>query len=92
MRTYLAREAPSLLEPIQEGRADHVIGNRLEDYSSGAFTKLNLLGNRLINMFFGIAYGVNLKDILSGYRAFTLESVKELELNKKTLKLRLKFL
>jgi dolichol-phosphate hexosyltransferase len=80
--TYLARDAPSLLEPILEGRADHVIGNRLQNYSKGAFTKLNLVGNRLINMLFDIAYGVHLKDILSGYRAFTLQSIKELELNK----------
>jgi dolichol-phosphate hexosyltransferase len=80
--TYLAREAPSLLEPLLEHRADHVIGNRLENYSSGAFTRLNLLGNRLINMFFDLAYGTHLKDILSGYRAFTLQSVRELELNK----------
>jgi dolichol-phosphate hexosyltransferase len=80
--TYLAQDAPSLLKPILEGRADHVIGNRLENYSSGAFTRLNLVGNHLINMFFDIAYEVKLKDILSGYRAFTLESVKELELNK----------
>lgn len=80
--TYLAREAPSLLEPILERRVDHVIGNRLENYSPGAFTKLNLVGNRLINMFFDLAYGVQLKDILSGYRAFTLESMRELELNK----------
>ncbi len=80
--TYLAREARFLLEPVLEGRADHVIGNRLEKYSPGAFTKLNLIGNHLINMFFDVAYGVKLKDILSGYRAFTLESVKELELNK----------
>jgi len=80
--TYLAREAPSLLEPILEGKADHVIGNRLEKYSPGAFTKFNLVGNHLINMLFDIAYGVQLRDILSGYRAFTLESVKELELNK----------
>lgn len=80
--TYLASEAHSLLKPILEGRADHVIGNRLGNYSPGAFTKLNLVGNHLINMFFDIAYEVELKDILSGYRAFTLESVKELELNK----------
>jgi Glycosyltransferases involved in cell wall biogenesis len=80
--TYLAREARSLLRPVLEGSADHVIGNRLKNYSPGAFTKLNLMGNRLINMFFDVAYGVKLKDILSGYRAFTLESVKELELNK----------
>lgn len=80
--TYLASEARSILKPVLEGRADHVIGNRLEKYSPGAFTKLNLVGNRLINMFFDVAYGVDLKDILSGYRAFTLESVRELELNK----------
>jgi dolichol-phosphate mannosyltransferase len=80
--TYLAKDAHSMLEPILEGRAEHVIGNRLEKYSPGAFTRLNLIGNRLINLFFDIAYVVTLKDILSGYRAFTLESVKELELNK----------
>lgn len=80
--TYLAREAPSLLEPVLEGKVDHVIGSRLENYSPGAFTKLNLVGNRLINMFFNLAYGVHLTDILSGYRAFTLESVRDLELNK----------
>jgi dolichol-phosphate hexosyltransferase len=80
--TYLAREAPFLLKPILEDRADHVIGNRLENYSSGAFTKLNLVGNHLINKFFDLAYGTSLNDILSGYRAFTLQSVRELELNK----------
>lgn len=80
--TYLAKEAPLLLTPILEGKAEHVVGNRLEKYDSGAFTKLNLLGNRLINLLFDFAYGAHLKDILSGYRAFTLESIKELELNK----------
>ncbi len=80
--TYLARDAPALLEPILEGRADHVIGNRLEKYSPGAFTKLNLVGNHLINIFFDLAYGTHLRDILSGYRAFTLQSVRELDLNK----------
>lgn len=80
--TYLAKEAPSLLEPVLKGKADHVIGNRLEKYSPGAFTKLNLVGNRLINTLFDIVYGVQLRDILSGYRAFTLESIRELELNK----------
>jgi glycosyltransferase (TIGR04182 family) len=80
--TYLAKEAPLLLAPILEGKAEHVVGDRLEKYASGAFTRLNLLGNRLINMLFDFAYGAHLKDILSGYRAFTLESIKELELNK----------
>ncbi len=80
--TYLAREARLLLDPVLEGRADHVIGNRLFNYKPGAFTKMNLVGNRLINMLFDFAYGAHLRDILSGYRAFTLESIRELELNK----------
>lgn len=80
--TYLAKEAPFLLEPVLEGKADHVIGNRLEKYSPGAFTRLNLVGNRLINALFDFVYGAQLRDILSGYRAFTLESIKDLELNK----------
>jgi dolichol-phosphate mannosyltransferase len=80
--TYLAKEASSLLNLLLEGKADHVIGNRLEKYSPGAFTRLNLVGNHLINLFFDMAYGVHLQDILSGYRAFTLESIRELELNK----------
>ncbi len=80
--TELASDAHSLLTPVIEGRADHVVGNRLVNYESGAFTKLNLVGNHLINMLFDLAYGAQLKDILSGYRAFTLESIRELELNK----------
>jgi len=80
--TYLAKEARLMLDPVLEGRADHVIGNRLANYEAGAFTKMNLVGNRLINMLFDFAYGAHLRDILSGYRAFTLESIRELELNK----------
>ncbi len=80
--TYLAKEARLMLAPVLEGRADHVIGNRLVNYEPGAFTKMNLVGNRLINMLFDFAYGAHLRDILSGYRAFTLESIRELELNK----------
>lgn len=80
--TYLARDAPAIIKPVLEGKADHVIGNRLEKFSPGAFTKLNLVGNHLINSFFDFVYGTHLNDILSGYRAFTLQSVRELELNK----------
>jgi len=80
--TELARDAHTLLAPLFEGRAEHVVGNRLVRFEKGAFTKLNLLGNHLINRLFDLAYGVQQKDILSGYRAFTRESIRELELNK----------
>jgi glycosyltransferase (TIGR04182 family) len=80
--TYLPEEVNKILEPVITGTADHVIGNRFANYQKGAFTRLNLLGNRLLNKIFGFAYGVWLEDILSGYRAFNNTAIKQIELNR----------
>ncbi|MCD5409466.1 MAG: S-layer glycoprotein N-glycosyltransferase AglJ [Methanocellales archaeon] len=80
--TYRPEEVDRLLEPIKDGGADHVIGNRFASPQKGAFTRLNLFGNQILNKLFGLAYGAWITDILSGYRAFNKKSVKELELNK----------
>ncbi len=80
--SYLPEDVERLLEPIRRGIADHVIGNRFANYERGAFTRLNLLGNKLLNFFFRIAYGVDVHDILSGYRALTREVYKNVELRK----------
>ncbi len=80
--TYLPSDIHNILSPLVEDEADHVIGNRFADYEKGAFTKLNLIGNRLINWLFGLAYGEWLSDILSGYRGFTKEAIKSFDLNK----------
>ncbi|MFQ6054394.1 MAG: S-layer glycoprotein N-glycosyltransferase AglJ, partial [Methanosarcinales archaeon] len=80
--TYLPSDIDIVLAPVLRGEADHVIGNRFKEYEKGAFTKLNLIGNQLLNKIFGFAYGVWLNDILSGYRAFTKNTIKQLELNK----------
>ncbi len=80
--TYLPEEVNRILEPVVMGIADHVIGNRFSNYQKGAFTRLNLLGNRILNKMFGFAYGVWLDDILSGYRAFNNTAIKQIELNR----------
>ena len=80
--TYLPAEVDKLLEPVREGLADHVIGNRFANYERGAFTSLNLFGNKLLNKIFGFAYGIWLNDILSGYRAFNNRAIKQIELNR----------
>jgi len=80
--TYLPEEVDKLLDPILKGKAEHVIGNRFANFEKGAFTKLNLIGNKLLNMFFRLAYGVELRDILSGYRAMKREVYKSVELTK----------
>ncbi len=80
--TYLPEEVDRLLEPIRRGIADHVVGNRFANYEKGAFTRLNLIGNKILNFFFRFAYGYELSDILSGYRALTREVYKNVELRK----------
>jgi len=75
--TYLPEEVDRVLAPIEDG-ADHVLGNRLGNPE--AFTRLNYVGNRIFNFEFRLAHGKHLGDILTGYRAFTLESARELTL------------
>jgi dolichol-phosphate mannosyltransferase len=78
--TYRPEEDEQMLEPLFEDDAEHVIGDRFANMESGAMTRLNRLGNRLINHAFSFIHGRNLQDILSGYRAFTRESFQRLTL------------
>ncbi|MDI9610548.1 MAG: S-layer glycoprotein N-glycosyltransferase AglJ [Archaeoglobales archaeon] len=80
--SYPAEEVNRMLEPIKNGIADHVIGNRFHSYEKGAFTRLNLFGNKVLNFFFRFAYGISLNDILSGYRALKKEVYKSVEIKK----------
>ncbi|NPE30248.1 S-layer glycoprotein N-glycosyltransferase AglJ [Methanococcoides sp. SA1] len=78
--TYLASDVHAVLQPILDGRADQTLGNRMANFESGAFTRLNLAGNRVLNKLFGFAYGIWLEDILTGYRGFTRHVIKNLSL------------
>ncbi|ELZ48142.1 glycosyl transferase family 2 [Halorubrum californiense DSM 19288] len=78
--TYDADDAAAMLEPLFEGEADHVIGNRFADMRPGAMSRLNRIGNRLINLAFRTIHREGYRDILSGYRAFTRESFRRLHL------------
>ncbi|PSQ01906.1 TIGR04182 family glycosyltransferase [Halobacteriales archaeon QS_5_70_17] len=78
--TYDPADAPAMLEPLVEGRAEHVIGNRFADMHDGAMTRLNAVGNRIINGAFSTIHGRDFGDILSGYRAFTRQSIERMEL------------
>jgi glycosyltransferase (TIGR04182 family) len=67
-------QAPRLLDPLVDGRADHVIGDRTADMEPGAMSRLNRVGNKIINAGFRRVHGEDYGDILSGYRAFTADS------------------
>ena len=88
--TYAPEDAEIMLAPLLEGY-DQVIGNRLIPDNQPAFSRLNLFGNQLINRLFKLAQGKYLYDILSGYRAFTSESIKQLHLKETGLRLRPKY-
>ena len=79
--TYDVDDAAALLEPLREGDARHVIGNRFADLRKGAMSRFNQAGNRVINRGFALVHGERFTDILSGYRAFTRESFLSMTLS-----------
>ena len=74
--THSPEDADAMVGPLFNGY-DHVIGLR---QGIGSFSRLNRIGNRLINTLFKLAHGRYLADILSGYRAFSLESIRKMQL------------
>ncbi|MEF8779747.1 MAG: S-layer glycoprotein N-glycosyltransferase AglJ [Haloferacaceae archaeon] len=78
--TYRPEDAEAMLEPLLEGDADHVVGDRFADMHEGAMSRLNRIGNAAINRSFAGIHGESYGDILSGYRAFTRTSFREMDL------------
>jgi len=79
--TYDPADADAMVEPLRAGEAEHVVGDRFADMRPGAMTRLNRVGNRIINGAFRLIHGDAYGDILSGYRAFTRESFCRLPLS-----------
>jgi len=77
--TYDPADSDRLLAPLEEGY-DHVIGDRLTEENRPAFSRLNYFGNYVLNRLFKTAHSAFLSDILSGYRAFSRQSVLEMNL------------
>ena len=75
--TYPAEFAPEMVEKILSGRADMVVGDRL---SSTYFTEnkrpFHNFGNSLVRFCINSMFRSNIKDIMTGYRAFSYLFVK----------------
>lgn len=75
--TYPAENAREMCDLVLEGKADMVIGDRL---SSTYFTEnkrpFHNLGNRLVRGLINKLFQSNVRDIMTGYRAFSYEFVK----------------
>ena len=76
--TYPAENVHDLINPIIEKKADMVIGDRI---SNGTYKKENKrhfhkFGNSVVKQAINYTFKVNLKDIMTGYRAFSKLFVK----------------
>lgn len=69
--TYPADRVGDLLRPLFEGRADMVVGTRLQIHADRSFRPLHVLGNNLVRSLVNLIFGARLTDIMSGYRAYT---------------------
>ena len=76
--TYPAPEIFKLLNPILNNEADMVVGNRHanDHYLAQNKRQFHNFGNSLVKSLVNYLFKANLKDIMSGYRAFTRKFVK----------------
>lgn len=76
--TYPASDLPQLLQPILDGNADMVCGDR---QSSGAYQRENkrpmhMIGNHAVRILINFFFKGNLQDVLTGYRVMSKRFVK----------------
>ena len=75
--TYPAEEGEALIDAVLNHNADMVVGDRL---SSTYFTenkrKLHNFGNTIVRKSINRLFGADIKDVMTGYRAFSYRFVK----------------
>ncbi|MEW4372621.1 glycosyltransferase family 2 protein [Paenibacillus kandeliae] len=76
--TYPAEFVHNILEPLKNGTADMVIGDRLSNgtYASENKRKFHNLGNNMVKGLINSLYKSNINDIMTGYRGFNRFFVK----------------
>ena len=75
--TYPAESAPEMIKKVRERNVDMVVGDRL---SSTYFTEnkrpFHNFGNSLVRKSINLLFNTDIKDIMTGYRAFSYQFVK----------------
>jgi SAM-dependent methyltransferase len=77
---YAPGLVPEMVAPILEGRADMVIGSRLlrDRAIAGGMPRWKWLGNRLLTGIENRAFGVELSEYHTGYRAFSAQLLRSI--------------
>jgi hypothetical protein len=61
---------------VLDGRADMVVGTRLQQHADQSFRPLHVFGNQLVLNSINTLFAARLSDVLSGYRAFSWRFMK----------------
>jgi len=81
--TYPADQVKSLMQPIIDKKADMVVGDRLSNgkYASENTRLFHNFGNNLVRLLINTLFKSSLKDIMSGYRVFSRNFVKNIPIS-----------
>ncbi|MBO7403546.1 MAG: glycosyltransferase [Clostridia bacterium] len=76
--TYPAEAAPALIAAVAEGRADMAVGDRLTNgtYREQNKRRFHDLGNGLVRGAINLLFRAGIRDVMTGYRAFSRRFVK----------------
>lgn len=75
--TYPAEFAPEMVEKVLSRQVDMVVGDRLSStYFEQNKRPFHNLGNSLVRLSINLLFKSNIKDIMTGYRAFSYQFVK----------------
>lgn len=75
--TYPAESAPKMAQLVLNQKSDMVVGDRLSStYFSENKRAFHNFGNSLVRQSINLLFKSNIKDIMTGYRAFSYEFVK----------------
>jgi len=71
---------PSIVKPIEEGRADAVFGSRLISGKSQTYNILYLWGNQFLTFLVNLFFGAKMSDSYTCYKAFRAPLLKKMKL------------
>ena len=75
---------PDIIKPIEEGRADMVLGSRILGGKAlqGGMPLHRYLGNRFLTALENLAYGLRISEYHTGYIAYSLRTLRMIPFNK----------
>jgi glycosyltransferase involved in cell wall biosynthesis len=76
---YFPGEIPNIVRPILSSKADVVYGSRFNSKPSG-MSSIHFLGNIILSLVASLLYRKRITDIMTGYKAFSNEVIKSLDL------------